>query len=269
MNCPKAVVCLALVSFAACSGGSTHESTGTHTNGNSAGGASSAPVSADASASDASSVAASSDAGAANSAGFILPTGPQAQEAAQVYGEGATAYAHGDFPTAARAFQHAYELYPAPAMAYNLARVYERMGEVDQAIRYFGIVQHANPTPEQSTDIDHRIAGLRAYEERRRTGIAQTLPTTDALTAEGNLWFTRGVARFRAHDYHAAQLAFEQAHQYLQIPELYLNLAVTYRQLHDVPQALDFMREYLSARRGTPEEAWIEEQIRQLEAQRH
>jgi tetratricopeptide (TPR) repeat protein len=200
----------------------------------------------------------------------VAPTGEQAQQVSAAYSEGAAAYARGEFPAAATAFRRAYELYPAPAMAFNLARVYERMGESDQAIHFFEIVQHGNPAPsaEQLADIDRRIAGLRAYEQRRREGIAQTLPTTDALSQEGNTWFQRGVALYRRRNYRQALIAFEQAHQYLQTPELFYNLAVTYRALHDISHALEFMREYLDARRGTPEEAWIEQQVHALEAQR-
>jgi tetratricopeptide (TPR) repeat protein len=266
-----AIAAFATAWLGACgAGGSTHgTSHGTEGTGPS-GGSSATPASVDAAApSDASSAAASPDGGSASSAGFIMPSGPQAEQAAQVYNEGATAYAHGDFPTAARSFEHAYQLFPAPAMAYNLARVYERMGEADQAIRYFTIVQHANPTPEQQTDIEHRIAGLHAYEQRRRDGIAQSLPTTDALSQEGNTWFQHGVAFYRRHNYTQALMAFEQAYQYLQTAELFYNLAVTHRALHNIDRALEFMREYLDARRGTPEEAWIQEQVRQLEAQRH
>ncbi len=236
----------------------------------SAGGAvSSHAPTADAGVVDASSSSVAGDAGAA-SAGFIAPTGPQAAQAAQIYGEGAAAYGRGDFPTAARSFQRAYELFPAPAMAYNLARVYERMGEVDQAVHYFEIVQHANPPPDasQAADIERRLVGLRAYAQRRRDGIAQPPPSTDALTQEGNTWLQRGVALFRQRRYTNALMAFEQAHAYLQTPELFYNLAMTHRALHHVDLALEFLREYLSARRGTAEEAWIEGQIRELEAQR-
>lgn len=212
----------------------------------------------------------SGDAGAAGSAEFIAPSGPQAAQAAQRYGEGAAAYGRGDFAAAARSFQQAYDLFPAPAMAYNLARVYERMGEVEPATRYFQIVQRANPPPsaDQMADIDRRIAGLRAYDQRRREGIAQALPTTDALSQEGNTWFQNGVRFYRRHAYRQALMAFEQAYNYLQTPELFYNLAVTHRALHNVDRALEFMREYLAARRGTPEEAWIEQQVRALEALR-
>lgn len=258
--------------LAACGGGASHGATPAGGHG-SAGGtmgavSSPSPTTADAGGTDATSTAsASADAGGA---GFIMPTGPQAAQAAQIYGEGAAAYGRGDFPTAARSFQRAYELFPAPAMAYNLARVYERMGEVDQATHFFEIVQHANPppSPEQAADIEHRLVGLRAYAQRRRDGIAQPPPSTDALTQEGNTWLQRGVQLFRSHRYTNALMAFEQAHAYLQTPELYYNLAVTHRALHHVDMALEFMREYLSARRGTAEEAWIESQIHELEAQR-
>jgi len=212
---------------------------------------------------DAGASSASSDPGA--DAGFVPPSGEQSRQAAEAYAQGAAAYARGDFAAAAQGFARTYEIFPAPEMAYNLARVYERMGDAPQALRYFERVLQSNPSAAQRTDIEHRVAGLRAYEQRRRDGIAQTLPSTDALSQEGATWFQRGVALYRRRNYRQALIAFEQAYQYLQTPELFYNLAVTHRALHNTDRAIEFLREYLSARRGTPEEAWIEGQIRQLE----
>lgn len=263
------VVSLSLALLAAACGGGSHESTNAHaTNGASSGSQSSAPANdaapnADASASD-------GDAAASTGTGeFIPPSGPQAQQAAQVYGEGSQAYAHGDFPTAARAFRRAYELYPAPEMAYNVARVYERMGEVNDAIHFFDIVRNSHPEADRLADIDRRVAGLRAYEQRRRDGIAQSMPSTDALSQEGNTWFQRGVTLYRRRQYQQALMAFEQAYNYLQTPELFFNLAVTHEHLNNIDRAVEFMREYLQARRGTPEEAYIQQRIDQLELHRH
>lgn len=265
-----AAAVLALVVSASCGGSHSSDQTRTHDNASSGGGGPSAAPSSAPPADDVASADASADAGAGAGAGFVAPTGEQAQQVSQAFSEGSAAYARGDFPNAAQSFRRAYELYPGPAMAFNLARVYERMGDVEQAIHFFEIVQHATPTPsaEQLAEIERRVAALRAYEQRRREGIAQTLPTTDALSQEGNTWFQRGVSLYRRRNYRQALIAFEQAHQYLQTPELFYNLAVTYRALHDVQHALEFMREYLDGRRGTPEEAWIEQQIHALEAQR-
>jgi tetratricopeptide (TPR) repeat protein len=265
-----AFLAAALAVSAACGGGGSHGAENQQTNsaGTSAGGTSTTTQNAGVMDAAAASDASASTSAAGGDAGFIAPTGPQAQQVAQAFSEGSAAYQHGDLAAAARAFERAYQAWPAPPMAYNLARAYERMGEVDQAVHYFDIVLHASPSPEQQADIERRIAGLRAYEARRREGIAQSLPSTDALSQEGNTWFQRGVTLYRQHHYQNALMAFEQAYQYLQTPELFYNLAVTHRALHNIDRALEFMREYLDARRGTPEEAWIEQQVHALEAQR-
>ena len=256
--------------LAVCCGGGGHGSSGNASSPSNSGGAASSDAGATAG-TDSDSGANGSDAQAAGDGetnGFIPPSGPRAQQAAQIYGEGSQAYAHGDFPSAAQSFRRAYELYPAPEMAYNVARVYERMGEVQDAIHFFDIVRNSHPSPEQRADIERREAALRAYEQRRREGIAQSMPSTDALSQEGNTWFQRGVTFYRRHQYREALLAFEQAYNYLQTPELFFNLAVTHEHLNNFDRAVEFMREYLQARRGTPEEAYIQQRVDQLEARR-
>src|SRR5688572_32174199 len=53
------------------------------------------------------------------------------------FADGQRAYEAGDFPRAAQAFRAAYELHPSAELAFNVARVSERAGDVDVAIRYY------------------------------------------------------------------------------------------------------------------------------------
>jgi tetratricopeptide (TPR) repeat protein len=207
----------------------------------------------------------SSSSETAGAAAFTAPTGPRAQQAMQRFVEGNAAFSRGDFAAAASSFRAAYDLAPSPAMAFNLARVYERMGEVEQGVHYFEIVLASNPDATMRADIEHRIASLRAYEQRRHDGIAQPPPSTDELSAEGANWFRRGITLFRRRQFQPALLAFQQAYQYLQTPELLFNLAAAHERLGHLDQAIEFLREYLQQRRDTPEEAEIQRHITELQ----
>jgi tetratricopeptide (TPR) repeat protein len=206
--------------------------------------------------------------GGAGDAGFVPPTGPQAQQISRLFNEGSAAFSRGDFPAAARAFRQAYDLNPTGEMAFNLARVYDRMGEVAEAIRFYELVLRGGPEAEQRAFIEGRIAALRAYEQRRREGIAQAPASAAELNEEGLRWFQNGVRFFGRRQYRQALIAFEQAALHLQTPELYFNLGMTHERLGHIDQAIEFLREYLDTRRGTPEEAEIQRHIEQLEQRR-
>lgn len=203
-----------------------------------------------------------------NDAGFVTPAGGSSRQVSQLFAEGSAAFSRGDFPTAARAFEQAYRLQPTAEMAFNLARVYDRMGEVEGAIRHYEIVLRSQPDPEQRTFIEGRIAALRAYEQRRREGIAQAPASAAELNQEGLQWFQRGVRFFSRRQYRQALMAFEQAALHLQTPELYFNLGMTHERLGNIDQAIEFLREYLNTRRGTPEEEEIQRHIERLEQRR-
>jgi tetratricopeptide (TPR) repeat protein len=153
-------------------------------------------------------------------------------------------------------------------MAFNVARVYERMGEVVDGVRFFEIVLAGRPDATLRADVERRIVALRAYDQRRRDGIAQPPPSSDAMSAEGLTWFNRGVTFFQRRQYAQARAAFEQAHYYLQTPELFFNLASTYERLNQFDLAIENLREYLSSRRGTAEEAEVQRRIEALQQRR-
>lgn len=191
----------------------------------------------------------------------------QSAEFNRLFSQATSAFSRNDFTEAARIFRQLYEQSPSVDMAYNLARVYERIGETTDAVTYFQRVLQGDPPPSdgQRQDIEARITRLRAYEARRAAGIAAAPATSDELNQEGVTWFNRGVRFFQRAQYQSALQAFEQASRYLQSAELDYNLGMTYERLRNYSRALEYLRQYLETIRGQPEEMFIQRHIRELE----
>lgn len=269
---PLASVLVALVAcsaaaFNACSGGSTQGGSQNNTQSSSgsastidAGAASETPTRAlDASA--------AADASAEAGPGFRSGNAGESAEFRRLFSQAAAAFSRNDFTEAARVFRQLYDQSPSVDTAYNLARVYERIGESSDAIQFFQRVLQGEPPPSdgQRQDIEARIGRLRAYEARRQAGIAAAPATTDELNQEGVAWFNRGVRFFQRGQFSSALQAFEQASRYLQTAELDFNLGMTYERLRNYPRALEYLRQYLETIRGQPEEIPIQRRIREIE----
>ncbi len=195
-------------------------------------------------------------------------TGEQTAEYRRMFSEATAAYGRNDFTAAARLFRAMYDRRPDAAIAYNLARVYERIGEVSEAVGFFERVLAATPPPSeaQRQDIAQRIAALRAYEQRRSAGFAQPPATAAELNQEGLTWFQRGVRFFQRGQYAQALQAFEEAARFLQTPELLFNLATTYERMRNIPRAVEYYRQFAESRRGTAEEDFVARHIQELES---
>jgi tetratricopeptide (TPR) repeat protein len=207
------------------------------------------------------------DASAEGGTDFRGASNEQSAEFRRLFSQATTAFGRNDFTEAARVFRQLYDQSPSVDTAYNLARVYERIGESIDAITFFQRVLQGDPPPSdgQRADIDARIARLRAYEARRAAGIAAAPATSDELNQEGVAWFNRGVRFFQRNQFSSALQAFEQASRYLQSAELDFNLGMTYERLRNYPRALEYLRQYLETIRGQPEEIPIQRRIREIE----
>jgi tetratricopeptide (TPR) repeat protein len=182
-----------------------------------------------------------------------------------LFTQGVAAYDAGRLDEAARLLGEADRLTPSPELAFNIGRVYERMGEAPQAIRYFQRYLHdGHPTDAERADIDARIAALRALDTRQHDQIMTAPPSTDDMTAEARTFFLRGVAMFRRHRYDAALAAFTAAYRFAQLPEVVYNLAVASERTSHTQDAIDYYREYLRARPTDPGRAAIEHHIEEL-----
>jgi len=182
-----------------------------------------------------------------------------------LFTQGVAAYDAGRLDEAARLLGEADRLTPSPELAFNIGRVYERMGDSAQAIRYFQRYLHdGHPTDAERADIDTRITALRALATRQHDQIMTAPPSTDDMTAEARTFFLRGVAMFRRHRYDAALAAFTAAYRFAALPEVIYNLAVASERTDHTQDAIDYYREYLRVRPTDPGRATIEHHIEEL-----
>jgi tetratricopeptide (TPR) repeat protein len=92
------------------------------------------------------------------------------QRARMHFNAGSSYYGEGDYESALREFQRAYELNPTPDFFYNYALVYERSGDLDTAVTY--LRRYLEETPEERIQdrplLVQRLGNLeRRLEERR------------------------------------------------------------------------------------------------------
>lgn len=190
------------------------------------------------------------------------------ERAAALFERGIAAYSAGNFDEAARLLAEADALVPSPELAFNLGRVYERMGDTANAITMFRrYLRDGSPSAADRTDVEGRIAGMEALAVRHRDMIAATLPpTSDEVTAEARTFFERGVAMFRRRRYDAALTAFTAAYRFAPLPEVIYNLAVVSERTDHLQDAIDYYREYLRAMPTDPDRATIERTVSELQA---
>lgn len=201
-------------------------------------------------------------------AGERNPTlGAAEQRARPLFERGSQLYAAGDLRGALRAFNDAFRIVQAAPIAYNIARVHARMAEPEEAIRWYRRylqIGGASLTPEDRADAEQHIATAEAEMRRRRQMIAQLPATSAEMTAEARQFFERGEALFRRGRYQAALTAFTAAYNYVRIPEIAYNLALTSERLGRTDDAVLFYRDYLRLRRNAPDRAQIEAHIATL-----
>ncbi len=190
---------------------------------------------------------------------------PDVARARALFMEGQAAYDAGRFQEAATKMREAYELTHSAELAFNVARVYERMSEYAEAIRYFRIyLRQGRPDDETRADVERRVTALREAERRSREHVFTAPPSNDELTREARTFFLRGVAMFRRHEYEAAMQAFTAAHRFAPLPEVLYNMAVVAERLESRRDAVDYYREYLRLRPDAPDRGFVEREIQRL-----
>jgi tetratricopeptide (TPR) repeat protein len=84
------------------------------------------------------------------------------KRAVELFERSAAAYDAGQFAQAVKLLKEAYQLRPDPVLLYNLARAYEGMGALPDAVRAYTDFLAAQPTAEDRGAIEARIVTLRA-----------------------------------------------------------------------------------------------------------
>lgn len=198
------------------------------------------------------------------------PSPADVERARMAFVEGSQHYQAGRLQPALDAFLSSWRTVRNPQLAYNVARTYERMGDAEHAIEFYGhYLRHAAADAAERADVEQRIAAIRAMQARQREQIMTSPPSSDELTREAQTFFQRGVAMFRRRQYTAAMAAFTAAYNFARLPEVIYNLAVTAERLERRQDAIDYFREYARALpRDGAERAVIDRRVRELRAQR-
>lgn len=182
-----------------------------------------------------------------------------------LFAEGISAYEAGRLDEAVRLLREADGIVHSAELTFNIGRVYERMGEAREAIRFFErYLREARPADAERADIQSRIAAMRELDRRMRDQVMTTPPTGDEMTQEARTFFERGVAMFRRRRYDAALQAFTAAYNFARLPEVIYNLAVASERTGHRQDAIDYYREYLRARPGGADRAYVERRVTAL-----
>ena len=187
--------------------------------------------------------------------------------ARECFDQGQADYFAGRLSEARHGFECAYQQLPSPELLWNLARVSERMGDVESGLRYFReYLQVAKLSPKEKRGIQARINALQALGERQAAVLKLGPEGKTALGEEARTFFERGAKLYRAGHYKAAAAAFTAALQLSEAPELHYNLAVAAEKLGAVGDACDHYRAYLEAFPGAPDREVVAAKIDALRA---
>jgi tetratricopeptide (TPR) repeat protein len=184
---------------------------------------------------------------------------PATQLAQRCFERAQVAYFEGRLAEARRDFECAYKQLPSPEMAWNLARVNERMGEVEAGVRYFReYLATAKITAREKKRVQERIQALLELGQRQASTLKlNAQEQRQALGEEARVFFDRGTKLYASGHYKAAAAAFTAALQLSDAPELHYNLAVTSERLGETADALDHYRAYLSALPEAPDRSEV------------
>jgi hypothetical protein len=97
-------------------------------------------------------------------------------EARRLYKEGDKLYAEGDYEGAVRAFEKSYELSQQPALQYNLANAYERLGRYDDGVKALQAYEPHAAGDEREV-VRRRIKKLQERADQQRLEKKDAAPT--------------------------------------------------------------------------------------------
>jgi len=108
------------------------------------------------------------------------------ERARELYLRGDRLYAEGSYDEAIVALKEAYELSHRPALLFNIANAYERLGRYEEALLYLNQYAPSAPDHQQHIVLKRiRALELRAEEQQRRQGTAPP-PAPSGRASSGN-----------------------------------------------------------------------------------
>ncbi len=103
------------------------------------------------------------------------------QQAQAIYEQGVESYRHGRFRTAIAHFLAADELAPSPALAFNAARAYEKLGEKARALQHYRDYLRRGADPSNAREVERRVQELEGALAKQ--GIQQLTVLSDPAGA--------------------------------------------------------------------------------------
>ena len=175
------------------------------------------------------------------------------------------AYLAGRLDEAQRGFECAFAQLPSAELAWNLARVAERMGDVERGVHYFReYLARAKVSAREQRAVEARIQKLYALQARQAQVLKADAEIQAAMTQDARNFFQSGVKLFRRNHFEAAAAAFAAALAASGAPELHYNLALCAQRLGHTDEAVDHYRAYLSALPQAPDRDQITARLSEL-----
>lgn len=182
-----------------------------------------------------------------------------------MFARGRQAYLDGELDLARGQLEQAYALAPSAELAYNLARVLERMGRAEDSARYYRIyLRQGRVTAKERAGIEQRLSKLEALARQQSAQALKAPPTRGELAAEARAFFERGAKLYARGKYGEALIAFGAAQRFAALPELSYNMALTEERLGHARAAVDHYRAYLRMARQPKDEAEVRQRIATL-----
>lgn len=168
--------------------------------------------------------------------------------------EGAAAFKDGQYLQAVDAFERAYELVPAPALAYNIARSHERLSQWEEAIEWYETYLRIATDPRDKAEVLDKIEILKK----------RVAPDDSSPEAQYQARIQAGRKAYAAGDYEGAIAEFKAAFDIKASTGALYNIAKSYEKMGRYEEAIDYYQQYLDLEPNAPDRADIEETIKRL-----
>ncbi|MEE2904235.1 MAG: PEGA domain-containing protein [Myxococcota bacterium] len=176
------------------------------------------------------------------------------KQAIKLFKQAKAEYRSGNYLGALENFKKAYELKPTPAILYNVARCYEKLSKVQEAIKTY------EQYVAQTTDPRDKAETLEKIESLRR----KDANDPDSPDAQYKVNIANGKSAFRKGDYEGAIAAFKAAYDIKPTSGALFNIAKSYERMGRFEEAVEYLQQYLEVDPNATDRANIEENIRRL-----
>lgn len=180
---------------------------------------------------------------------------PSAKDQARALAkEAAGLFEAGKYLEAIEKYRKAYDLFPAAALAYNIARSHERLSQWAEAIEWYEKYLKLASDPRDKAETLDKIDLL-----KKKLG-----PDPDDPDAQYKARIMAGRKAYAAGDYEGAIEEFKAAFDIKPVTGPLFNIAKSYEQMARYEEAIDYYQQYLDLEPNASDRANIEETIKRL-----